>query len=98
MICLKLVDRLFVYLKFLKRIGLPSCQFSKEQLISQKHANHAQLEALSLVEKDNKSVRCYFVKIETLVKQCWYNEYPSPLNPKFIEIFTRGIPKKFEDC
>ena len=44
-------------------------QFFKKQFYSQKHAYHAQLEALSLVKKDYGNVRHYALKVETLVKQ-----------------------------
>ena len=37
------------------------------------------------------------MKAETLVKQGWYNEYPSTINLKCNTIFTRGLPKKVKD-
>ena len=66
-------------------------QIFKKQFYSQKHAYHAQIEALSLVK------RHFALKVETLVKQGWYNEYPSTINLKCNEIFTRGLPKKLKD-
>ena len=69
-------------------------QIFKVQFYSQKHAYHAQLEALSLVKKDNENVRHFALNVETLVKQGWYNEYPSSINLNCNEIFTRGLPKK----
>ena len=69
-------------------------QIFRKQFYSQKHAYHAQIEALSLVKKDNENVRHFALKVETLVKQGWYNEYPSTINLKCNEIFTRGLPKK----
>ena len=63
---------------------------------SQKHAYHAQLEALSFFTKDNENVRHYALKVEALVEKSWYNEYPSTINPKFDEDFTRGLQKKRE--
>ena len=71
-------------------------QIFQKQFYSQKHAYHAQLEALSLVKKDEKSenVKHYALKIETLVKRRWYNEDPSTINLKCNEMFTRGLPKK----
>ena len=72
-------------------------QISKKQFYSQKHANHAQIEALSLVKKDKENVRHYAPKVETLVKQSWYNEYPSTINHKCNAIFSRGLPGKLED-
>ena len=67
-------------------------QIFKKQFYSQKHAYHAQIDALSLVKKDNENVRHLALKFETLVKQGWYNEYPSTINLKCNEIFTRGLP------
>ena len=72
-------------------------QIFKKLFYSQKHAYHAQIEALSLVKKDNENVRHFALKVETLVKQGWYNEYPSTINLKCNEIFTRGLPKKLKD-
>ena len=72
-------------------------QIFKKQFYSQKHAYHAQIEALSLLKKDNENVRHFALKVETLVKQGWYNEYPSTINLKSNEIFTRGLPKKLKD-
>ena len=68
--------------------------FFKKQFYSQKHAYHAQIEALSLVKKVNENVRHYALNVETLVKQCWYTEHLSTINPKGKEKFTRGLPKK----
>ena len=47
----------------------PFLQIFKKQFYSQKHAYHAQIEALSYVKKDNENVRHYALKVETLVKQ-----------------------------
>ena len=44
-------------------------QTFKKQFYSQKHAYHAQLEEVSIVEKDNEIVRHYALKVKTLVKQ-----------------------------
>ena len=72
-------------------------QIFKKQFYSQKHAYHAQIEALSLVNKDNENVRHFALKVETLVKQGWCNDYPSTINFKCNEIFARGLPKKLKD-
>ena len=72
-------------------------QIFKKQFYSQKHAYHAQIEALSLVKTDNENVRHFALQVETLVKQGWYNEDPSTINLKCNEIFTRGLPKKLKD-
>ena len=69
----------------------------KKQFYSQKHAYHAEIEALSLVKKDNENVRHFALKVEFLFKQGWYKEYPSTINLKCKEIFTRGLPKKLKD-
>ena len=73
-------------------------QIFKKQFYSQKHAYHAQIEALSLVKKDNENVRHFALKVDTLVKQGWYYEYSSTINLKCNEIFTRGLPKNLKDC
>ena len=81
-------------LKFIKMIiGLPSSKFSKKQIYSQKHA---QLEAFSIVKKDNENYRHYALKVETLVKQGWYDEHTPTINIEFNGIFTRGLPKKLK--
>ena len=72
-------------------------QIFKKQFYSQKHAYHAQIEALSLVKKDYENVRHFALKVETLVKQGWYNEYPSTINLKCNENFTSGLPKELKD-
>ena len=72
-------------------------QIFKKQFSSQKHAYHAQIEALSLVKKDNENVRHYTLKVETLVKQGWYNEFPSTINLKCNEVITCRLPKKLKD-
>ena len=46
-------------------------QIFKNQFCSQKHAYHAQIEAISLVKKDKENVCHYTLKVETLVKQGW---------------------------
>ena len=72
-------------------------QIFKKQFYSQQHAYHAQIESYSLVKKDTENVRHYALKVETLVRQGWYIEYPSTINLKCNEIFNRGLPKKKED-
>ena len=84
-------------LKSIEMIGLISSKYLKKQLYSQKHAYHAQIEALSLVKKDNEKIRHYALKVETLVKQGWYDEYPSTINLECNESFTWGLPKKLTD-
>ena len=84
-------------LKSRKMIDFPSSNFSKKQFNSQKHAYHAQLDAFSLVREDNENVRHYDLNDKTFVQQGWYNEYPSTINLKCNDIFTRGLPKKVKD-
>ena len=72
-------------------------QIFKKQFYSLKLAYHSQIEALSLVKKDNENVRHFALKVEILVKQGWYNEYPSTINLKCNETFTRGLPKQLKD-
>ena len=70
---------------------------SKKQFYSQKQAYQAQIEDLSLVKKDNENVLHFALKVETLVKQGWLNEYPSTINLKCNKSFTRGLPKSLND-
>ena len=68
-------------------------QIFKKQFYSQKHAYLAQIEAISLLKKDNENVRHFALKVEILVKQGWYNEYPSTINLKCNEILLVVSPK-----
>ena len=70
-------------------------QLIKKHFYSQKHVYHAQLEALSLVKNDNENVRHYAVKNETLVKQGWYNEYPSINETMKFSVASPKKSKKF---
>ena len=72
-------------------------QVFKIQFQSQKHAYHAEVEAFWLVKKENKSVRHSFLKVEILVKQGWYNAFPSNMNLKCKEIVTGGFPENLKD-
>ena len=90
-------DRLPQVKKNMKMIVFFFIQIFKKQFYSQKHAYHTQIEAISFVKKDKKNVRHYAFKVETLDKQGWYNEYPSTINLKCNELFTRGLPKKLKD-
>ena len=47
-------------------IGHPFFKFFKKQFYSQKRAYHAQIDALSLLKKDNENVRHFALKVETL--------------------------------
>ena len=61
--------------QFYKNDWSPFIQIFKNQFYSQTHAYHAQLEALSLVKKDNENGRHYVLKVKTVVKQGWYNDF-----------------------
>ena len=54
-------------------------QIFKRQFYPQKHAYNVQLGALSLGKKEK--ARHYALKVEYLVKQSWYNNYASTINP-----------------
>ena len=72
-------------------------QAFKKQFSSQKNACYAQVETLSLVKKDNETVRHFALKVQQLVKKGWCNENASTIILKCNEIFTRGLPKNLKD-
>ena len=72
-------------------------QLFKKQFSSQKTAHYAQVEAMSLMEKDNETVRHFVLRVQQLVKKGWCIESASTINPKNNEIFTNGLPKKLKD-
>ena len=49
-------------------------QAFKKQFSSQKNAYYAQVEALSLIKKDNKTVRHFALRVQQLVEKGWCNE------------------------
>ena len=69
----------------------------KKQFSSQTNAYYAQGEALSLVKKDNETVRQFALKVQQLVEKGWCNENASTINLKCIEIFTKKLPKNLKD-
>ena len=69
-------------------------QLFKKQFSSQKTAYYAQVEAMSLMKKDNETVRHFALRVQQLVKKGWCNENAATLNLKNNEIFTKGFPKK----
>ena len=69
-------------------------QLFKKQFSSQKTAYYAQVEAMSLMKKDNETVR---LRVQQLVKKGWCNENAATINLKSNEIFTKGLPKKLKD-
>ena len=72
-------------------------QLFKKQFSSQKTAYYAQVEAMSLMKKDNETVRHFALGVQQLVKKGWCIENAATINLKNIEIFTKGLPKKFRD-
>ena len=72
-------------------------QAFKKQFSSQKNAYYAQVEALSLVKKDNETVRHFALKVQQLVEKGWRNENASTINLKCNEIFTKGLPKNLKN-
>ena len=64
---------------------------------SQKTAYYAQVEAMSLMKKDNETVRHFALSVQQLVKKGWCNESAFTINLKNKEIFTKGLPKKVID-
>ena len=75
----------------------PIEQFFKKQFSSQKTAYYAQVEAMSLMKKDNETVRHFALRVKQLVKKGWCNENAATINLKNNEIFTKGLPKKLKD-
>ena len=74
-----------------------SVQLFKKQFSSQKTAYYAQVEAMSLMKKDNETVHHFALRVQQLVKKGWCNENAATINLKNNEIFTKGLPKKLKD-
>ena len=72
-------------------------QLFKKQFSSQKSAYYAQVEAMSLMKKDNETGRHFALRVQQLVKKGWCNENAATINLKNNEIFTKGLPKKLKD-
>ena len=72
-------------------------QLFKKQLSSQKTAYFAQVEAMSLMKKDNETVRHFALRVQQLVKKGCCKERASIINLKYNGIFTKGLPKKVKD-
>ena len=71
-------------------------QLFKKKFSSQKTAYYAQVEAMSLMKKDNETVRHFALRVQQLVKKGWCNENAATINLKNNEIFTKGLPKKLK--
>ena len=52
---------------------------------------------MSLMKKDNETVRHFALRVQQLVKKGWCNESASTINLKNNEIVTKGLPKKLEE-
>ena len=72
-------------------------QLFKKQFSSQKTANYAQVEVMSLMKKDTETVRRFALRVQQLVKKGWCNESASTINLENNEIFTKGLPKNLKD-
>ena len=72
-------------------------QLFKKQFSSQKTAYYAQVEAMSLMKKDNETVRHFALRVQHIVKKGWCNEIAATINLKNNEIFTKGLPKNVKD-
>ena len=57
-------------------------QLFKKQFSSQKTACYAQVEAMSLMKKDNETVRHFALRVQQLVEKGWCNESASTINLK----------------
>ena len=55
-------------------------QLFKEQFSSQKTAYYAQVEAMSHMKKDDKTVRHFALRVQQLVKKGWCNENAATIN------------------
>ena len=55
-------------------------QLFKKQFSSQKTAYYAQVEAMSLMKKDNETVRHFALRVQQLVKKGWCNENAATIN------------------
>ena len=57
-------------------------QIFKKEFSSQKTTYYAQVEAMSLIKKDNESVRRFALRVQQLVKKGWCNESAATINLK----------------
>ena len=68
-----------------------------KKISSLKTAYYAQVEAMSLMKKDNETVRHFALRVQQLVKKGSCNENAATIELKNNEIFTKGLPKKLKD-
>ena len=62
----------------------------KKQFSSQKTAYYAQVEAMSLMKKDNETVRHFALRVQQLVKKGWCNENAATINLKKLKFLQKG--------
>ena len=72
-------------------------QLFKKQFSSQKTAYYAQVGAMSLLKKDDETVRHFALRVQQVVKKGWCNENAASINIKIKDFFTKGLPKKLKD-
>ena len=58
---------------------------------------YAQSKAMSLMKKNNETIRLFALTLQQLVKKGWCNESASTINLENKEIFTEGLPKKVKE-
>ena len=79
------------------KIGTLLYKLSESNFHHRKTPIITQVEALSLIKKDNETVRHFALRVQQLVEKVWCNENASTINLKCNEIFTKGLPKNLED-
>ena len=52
---------------------------------------------MSLMKKDNETVRNFALRVQQVVEKGWCNENKATINLKNNEIFTKGLPKDLKD-
>ena len=68
-------------------------QLFKKQFSSQKTAYYAQVEAMSLMKKDNETVRHFALRVQQLVKKGWCNENAATINLRNMKSLQKDYPK-----
>ena len=66
-------------------------QLFNKQFSSQKTVYYAQVDAMSLMKKDNETVRHFALRVQQLVRKGWCNENAATINLKNNEIFYNRI-------
>ena len=72
-------------------------QLFKKQFSSQKTAYYPQEEAMSLMKKDNETVRHFALRVLQLVKKGWCNENAATKVLKITEFSKKDYQKKLKD-